>query len=186
MIAYLQGTLKAKQGKTLIIDVHQVGYGVLVPTSTAYHLSIGGPVELYIHTHVREDALELYGLPSTEALELFKQLITISGVGPKMALAVFDVGELVTIKRAIAAGDAGFLTKVSGVGKKTAELIIIKLRDKSDWGAIDSGSSEALDALVALGYPLADAREVLAQIPTEIADTEGRIRAALQKLSHRV
>ncbi len=186
MIAYLKGTIKAKHGKLLVIDVHDVGYGVFVPTSTAYHLVVGAGVELYIHTNVREDALELYGLPNAEAMELFKQLISISGVGPKMALAVFDVGELSAIKRAIGAGDAGFLTKVSGIGKKTAEMIIIKLRDKADWGTTDSGSSEVLDALVALGYPLADAREVLAQIPTDVTDTEGRIRTALQKLSRRV
>ena len=149
---------------------------------------IGSEVEMYTHQHVREDAVELYGFKNLEDLELFELLISISGVGPKTGLGVFAIATASDIKEAIARGDSGLLTKVSGIGKKTAERIVLELRDKVSQlafydklsGAKTLPSSDEIDALMALGYSLQQAREALSQIDQSLTDSSQKIRAALK------
>lgn len=182
MIGYLNGLLKAKNDRQAIIEVNNVGYSVLAPRSLLAQKSLSSPIELYIHTHVREDIFELYGLADLESVNFFKQMISVSGVGPKTALNIFELAQLDEIKKAIALGDTSLLTKVSGIGKKTAELIVLKLRDSNQSSMTVAGDVEAIDALLGLGYGALDVRQVLAQIDTTLP-VEEKIKAALKLLS---
>src|SRR5207248_6558303 len=131
VIAYLRGRLSAKQPNRIVIDVNGVGYDVSVPLSTFYGLGEeGGDVALRIHTHVREDALALYGFATALELVLFERLIAISGIGPKLALAVMSGIEPNELVRAIEQSDIARLTAIPGVGKKTAERIVVELKDR--------------------------------------------------------
>lgn len=163
MIARLAGTILEKHPNRIVVDVNGVGYEVIVPLSTFYGLGdVGASVALRVHTHVREDVIALYGFASVLEQDLFERLIAISGIGPKLALAVLsgiDPGELV---RAIRAQDVARLTRIPGVGKKTAERIGLELKDRLPSaaavaeGAVVSGDEEIkadlLSALTNLGY----------------------------------
>ena len=165
MIARLKGTLAEKSPNRLTVDVGGVGYDVLVPLSTFYGIGEpGAPVVLRIHTHVREEVIALYGFASALEQDLFERLISISGIGPKLALAVLsgiDPGDLV---RAIRTQDVARLTRIPGVGKKTAERIGLELKDRlplgpsagggpaQDAGPADDLRSDLLSALTNLGY----------------------------------
>lgn len=168
------------------MDVHGVGYLIHVPSTFLDQQIIGDVLTLYTHTHVREDALELYGLPTVPEIEFFRRLIGIAGVGPRTALGVFAVAPLGDILRAISAGDPSLLTQVAGIGKKTAELIVIKLKDKhvelADTTSGDSAHGEAFAALESLGYSANVIRQTLAQLPAESASTEEKVAAALKLL----
>jgi len=162
VIAYLRGRILEKTPNRIIIDVAGVGYDVLVPLSTFYELGeAGSAVTLRVHTHVREDVIALYGFASPLELDLFERLIAINGIGPKLALAVLsgiDPGELV---RAIRAQDVARLTRIPGVGKKTAERIGLELKDRLPQAvaapeaaahAGDGRRTDLLSALTNLGY----------------------------------
>ncbi|MFA6534151.1 MAG: Holliday junction branch migration protein RuvA [Patescibacteria group bacterium] len=187
MLGYLRGQIIAITEKSLVLETGGVGYLVFTTAKNLGAAKIGETAEFYLHTNVREDALELYGLPTIQEIEFFKRLIGISGVGPRTALGIFEVARLADIKKAIAQGDPGLLTKVSGIGKKTAELIIIKLKDKTvdlaDSDGVNPSDHEALDALVSLGYTLPDARQALSQLPPDIATTEDKIKLVLKSLA---
>jgi len=187
MIGYLQGIIKHKTNKTLIINVNGVGYSVFTTGAALQQYKIGDKVELYTHTYVREDVLEIYGLEKAEEIDFFKKLIGISGVGPKSALGIFEVAKINDIKKAISQGDPSLLTKVSGIGKKTAELIIVKLKDKGVDLVTDNitggENGEVIDALISLGYSAADARTTLSKISPNLNTTEEKIKAALKLLS---
>jgi len=189
MLGYLKGKIQSKTEKTVIIETGGVGYVVFTTSQIIQSKKAGEELELYLHTHVREDALELYGLAKPEEIAFFKKLIGISGVGPKSALGIFEVAQLKDLVKAIAQGDPTLLTKVSGIGKKTAELIIIKLKDKNvDLIDLDNSSGtqgEAIDALTSLGYSAADAREILSRLSPDITSTEEKIKAALKLLAKR-
>ena len=163
MIARLAGTLLEKQPQRLVIDVSGVGYDVLVPVSTFYAVGDpGSPVTLRIHTHVREEALQLFGFATPLAQLLFERLIAVSGIGPKVALAVLSGIEAPDLANAIRQSDLARLTRIPGVGKKTAERIVIELRDRlPESAALPAGETAAaggalrddvLSALVNLGY----------------------------------
>jgi Holliday junction DNA helicase RuvA len=166
VIAYLRGRLSAKQPNRIVIDVNGVGYDVSVPLSTFYGLGDeGGEVALRIHTHVREDALALYGFATPLELVLFERLIGISGIGPKLALAVMSGIEPNELVRAIEQSDVARLTAIPGVGKKTSERIIVELKDRlprlrpevaaAGGDGIEPSSAlreDLLSALVNLGY----------------------------------
>ena len=164
MIAVLRGTLLEKSPSRLIIDVSGVGYDVQVPLSTFYALGeIGAPVTLRTHTHVREDVLALYGFLTTLEQDLFERLIAISGVGPKLALAVLSGIEPPELIRAVRTQDVARLTSIPGIGKKTAERIALELKDRlpASLKAVDTPSAappadqlrdDVLSALVNLGY----------------------------------
>ena len=163
MIGQLKGTVSFTGAGYALIDVCGVGYKVRASQGTLAPLRPDTEVSLFTHLAVRENALDLYGFHTRAELEFFEMLISVSGVGPKTALAILSLAAADTLKRAIAGRDAVYLTKVSGIGRKTAEKIILELKDKLG-GANGSAEIlvgpdlEALEALEALGYSLRDAR----------------------------
>ncbi|OGI22109.1 MAG: Holliday junction DNA helicase RuvA [Candidatus Moranbacteria bacterium RIFCSPHIGHO2_01_FULL_55_24] len=186
MIARLSGNIAAIKGNSVILMVGGVGYQVAVTVYALGKLAGQDEVMLHIHTHVREDALLLYGFLDEEELHMFELLITISGIGPKVALSILSIADTKTIRTAIVNKDPSILYRVSGVGKKTAERVIIELQNKVE--AVDLADQEgaladqeALEALTALGYSVTQARDALKQVPKE-GDISGRIRQALKNL----
>lgn len=188
MIGKLTGTVSQAGGGQLIVEVGGVGYLVRVPLLALPDLT--GSVSLFIHTAVRDDAIDLYGFPDEEGLAFFKQLMSVSGIGPKTALSIMSVADTRSLSRAIAKGNPAALTKVFGIGKKSAERIVVELRDKlvddlAERGAAASGSSdgETLEALMALGYSAPEARAVLKELGEEGAgNVKERLSAALRRL----
>lgn len=189
MIGKLTGTVSAAgQDGSIIIDVSGVGYTVRVPLLVLP--SLAGRVSLHIHTAVRDDAIDLYGFPAETDLLFFKQLMSVSGVGPKTALSIMSVADAQSLRRAIAQGDAATLTKVFGLGKKSAERIVVELRDKlaaqhaaSGISLSDGGDSEVVEALLSLGYSATEARAVLKDLKDEGAgNVKERLSAALRRL----
>ncbi len=171
-----------------LIDVHGVGYAVHVTAPTLTRLIGGkGGASLFIHTSVREDALDLYGFETGEELVFFKQLTSVSGIGPKSALGILNLSEVSHLKRTIMQGDAVALTRVHGIGKKSAERIVVELRDKvSSERGLTGGArgvdAEVVDALLALGYRVEEARSALKEIGNDDADVSERVAAALKYL----
>ena len=178
----------------MILDVNGVGYALYVSPDTFKKISRQAEnqeIIFWTHLHVREDALQLYGFLEKAEVEFFEMLIAISGVGPKSAVGILGVAPLDTLKRAIASGDISYLTKVSGIGRKTAEKIVLELRDKlggaAGVGSGDAGikgEEDALDALQTLGYSLREARDVLKEVSPETEGAEARIKAALKLLGN--
>jgi Holliday junction DNA helicase RuvA len=162
MIARLSGTISEKHPNRLVVDVNGVGYDVLVPLSTFYGLGdAGAGVTLRVHTHVREDAIALYGFATALEQDLFERLIAINGIGPKLALAVLSGIDPAELVRAIRSQDVARLTRIPGVGKKTAERIGLELKDRlpqtaATAGALDTAADDVkadlLSALLNLGY----------------------------------
>jgi Holliday junction DNA helicase RuvA len=144
---------------------------------------------LLIHTAVKDDAIDLYGFPNADELAFFRLLLEVSGVGPKTALGILNLAGVETLRSAIAAGDASYLTRVSGVGKKSAERIVVELKDKLaklGYGDAHAGRKEdadVLDALTNLGYTLDEARTALKQVPEDAQDIQTRMKEALKVLS---
>ena len=189
MISYLEGTAIAKNEKNAIILVNGVGYKVFFSGGDLNTIALtGDTVKAFTHLQVREDALELYGFLDRSALELFELFITISGIGPKVALAIISTESPSVLAGAIAREDVKFLTKVAGVGLKSAQKIVLELHEKIakvSFAMHDAGASadaDAIDALVALGWSARDAREALKNIPKEIDRTDLRIKEALKAL----
>lgn len=189
MIAYLSGTVLAVRDSHLVLDVHGVGYKVHCTTHTLDHARTTRECSLHTHLAVREDAMELFGFEAYEELELFQLLIGVSGIGPRSALGIIGLESIDKLSSAIAHSDIGYLTKVSGVGKKSAEKIVLELRDKVGTldvtranGAYDE-SEDVLEALHTLGYRMEEAREVLRTIPEDITEPGARIKEALRMLS---
>lgn len=189
MISFLRGKIINKGNGYVVLEVGNVGYQVFITPIMFAELDIGQEIELYTHQYVREDALDLYGFGSMAELELFQLLIAISGIGPRSAIGVLSVAKVDDIKQSIASGDASLLTKVSGIGRKTAERVVLELKEKI--GAINLGTgkkmhgfanSDEIDALVALGYSISQARQALSEIDPRIKDSGDKIRAALKKL----
>ena len=199
MIARLSGRLVEKQATRLVVDAHGVGYEVLVPLSTFYHLpEPGADVTLRIHTHVREDALSLFGFATALEQQLFERLIAISGIGPKLALAVLSGIDPADLVRAVQAGDVGRLTLIPGVGKKTAERIGLELKDRltqqlaaelaADAGGLPGATTlraDLVSALLNLGYHRALAeKSVDAALKTPGERTfERALKEALQRMT---
>jgi Holliday junction DNA helicase RuvA len=175
----------------VLVEVGGVGYVARVPLFALATLreQAFGEISLFIHTSVREDALDLYGFPTEDELSFFKQLMSVSGIGPKTALGILNVSDVSTLRRNIAAGDAAALTKVFGIGKKSAERIVVELRDKlakeqtARGESIKGDDTEIIEALVALGYSLVEARGALKAIDSsKKLSTNERISAALKAL----
>ena len=162
-----------------------VGYKVNVsPDVLSKPHKTGGEIFLFIHTHVREDALDLYGFLNLEDLNFFEMLLNVSGIGPRSALAILGIASIETLRRAIGTGDTSYLTKISGIGRKTAEKIVIELRDKigeEKGGTSLQGELDALEALKSLGYSQNEAREALKKV-TQETNTNTKIREALKIL----
>lgn len=190
MISFIRGKILNKRKNFVILETHDVGYQVFVNPTVYVELELGQSIEFYIHQHIKEDALDLFGFKNLEELELFELLLSISGVGPRSALGIMAASSVNELKESIARGDSSSLTKVSGVGKKTAERIVLELRDKMDVlagsGVNISGepsvSSDEIDALISLGYSLQQAREALREVNPLLKKSGERIREALQKM----
>lgn len=190
MIASLAGIVVSRGEKSAVIEVNGVGYRVfLTADGLAKIPEVGSQTRLWTHQHVREDALELYGFFHPAELEMFEMLISISGIGPKGALGVLGVTSLDQLRRAISAGDTSYLTKVSGIGRKTAEKIVLELRDKMTGKGVAVSEhpalrdeADALDALISLGYSREEARQALGNIRDDALPLEKRVSEALKKL----
>ena len=189
MIATLSGVVAEKDSK-VVIECAGVGYGVFVTLSDFGLLKSGERIKLYIYEHIKEDAHDLYGFVSKDTKKLFEQLLSVKNVGPKVALAVLDVGPVNSVRVAIAEGDVKLLQTAKGVGKRAAEQIVVELRDKMGSPVGDAAESlisrgginqhdEALQALVALGYTEGDAAAALVNVNSELP-TEERIKQALK------
>lgn len=183
MIGFLSGLVKSLRGQQALIQVGGVGYLVSVPVS--HTLVTGQNVDLYIHTHVREDALALYGFKDAASLDLFEKLISVSGVGPKSALAIVAVGSAEVIKKAIISTNLNFFTAVPGIGKKSAQKIIIDLKPKlthldADLTNLD-GNGHLNQALTQLGFTKTEIVSVLPQVDPE-EELQNQIKQALKLL----
>ncbi len=195
MIGSLRGKLILKQAPLVVVECQGVGYEVETPMSTFLDLPAAGE-ELFLHTHllVREDAQTLYGFSSEDERLLFRTLLKISGVGAKMGLAILSTMSVGDFQRCVEYEDAAALVKIPGVGKKTAERLIIEMRDKIEksGGAPDaprvtveaSPRSEAVDALMALGYKAGEVNKLIASLDTDGQSAEDIIRQALKQAAH--
>ncbi|MDO9399817.1 MAG: Holliday junction branch migration protein RuvA [bacterium] len=190
MIIFLSGKIKNKGKDYIILETNNIGYKVFVSQIFFAELEIDQVVDLYTHQYVREDALDLYGLRSLEELEFFELLISISGIGPKSALGVLSVAGIDDIKESIVSGDSALLTKVSGIGKRIAERVVLELRDKIDkidfvnkkTGKTIGANSDEIDGLLALGYSIFQARQALSAVDPKIIESGERIKQALRNL----
>jgi Holliday junction DNA helicase RuvA len=187
MIAYIKGRVIKRSGNSVVVETGGLGYKVFVGEGAAAELAIGAAVELWTHHHVREDASELYGFPSADKLEMFDLLLNVNGIGPKSAMGVMAAIGVEDLKTAIATSDLAMLTKVSGIGKKTAERMILDLKDKIGFlspvlGESSAVRGEEVEALVALGYSLQEAREALSKVGKDIKESGARIKEALKNI----
>ena len=191
MIAHVFGKVAEKFNGSLVIDVHGVGYEVSVATNDFDAVILDQEVKFYTYHHVREQSEELFGFSSLAAKKLFEMLITVQGVGPKAALAILSLGDAEQVRNAIANADSGFIQKATGVGKKTAERVVVDLSDKvglpTHYGRTEAPlqtelntSDEALEALMALGYTLADATKALENVDVNLP-TAQRVTEALKR-----
>ena len=170
----------------LVLNVSGVGYKVFSKPATLAALSAGVNTTLSIFTAVRDDAIDLYGFEEENERRMFELLLTVSGIGPKSALSIISLASIETLVSAIGAGKASHLTSISGIGKKTAEKIVLELRDKIKTlgivGKDSAGDEGAIGALRAMGYTVAEAREALARVPDEVVGESARLKAALRSL----
>ncbi len=191
MIGRIIGVLVEKHPPQVLVDVGGVGYEIDVPMSTFYNLPASGEyITLYIHLAIREDAHLLYGFGSDNERQAFRQLLKVSGIGAKTALSVLSGMSVADLANAIASQETGRLTKVPGIGKKTAERLLLELRDKfpaavtpaARSGAAPSSEADILNALNALGYNDKEATWAVKQLPADLSVSDG-IRQALKLLS---
>jgi Holliday junction DNA helicase RuvA len=198
VIGRLRGTLAEKQPPHLILDVNGLGYEVEVPMTTLYRLpSVGEPLTLHTHLVVREDAQLLYGFAGKRERDFFRELIRLNGVGPKLALALMSSLEVDELVRCVQSQDTSALTKVPGVGKKTAERLLVELKDRfKAWetvpgmsalvvepragGAVSSAENDAVSALISLGYKPQEASRAVSAIKEDGLSSEDMIRRALK------
>lgn len=201
MYAYLRGTIEEITEDNLVLEVNQIGYNIKISARTAQELeNVGSQVKIYTYTLVREDALLLYGFLTRDELELFKKLITVNGIGPKGGLAILSVLGADELRFAILSGDAKAISKAPGVGAKTAERVILDLKDKISFEDVlmpkeeavlaqtssekgGNEKNEAIEALVALGYSASEALKAVKQVEiTENTNAEEILKKALKYL----
>ena len=191
MIARIEGIIVHITEKFVIIDVGGVGYKLYITPESINLVVLGEHSIFWVHTAVRENSLDLYGFKNTNEMSFYELLLDVSGIGPRSALSILGIAPIETLKRAIATGDTAYLNKVSGIGKKTAEKIIIELRDKlkeynteGEPGLLRD-ENDILEALKSLGYSQNEAREALKQVPATTLGTNARIKEALRFLGNR-
>lgn len=190
MIAHVSGVVAEKFGSSIIIDVQGVGYEISVTSGDYENTLLSEAVKFYTYHHIREQSEELFGFSSLAAKKLFEMLITVQGVGPKAALAILSLGAAEQVRNAIANSDSVYIAKASGVGKKTAERVVVDLADKvglptyyQQTAAVQTElntSDEALEALMALGFSLADASAALEGVDPNLP-TAKRVSEALKR-----
>ncbi len=184
MIGYLRGRIIDQDLKSVILDVSGVGYKIFTNTAILDSKK-AQDFEFWTYLAVRENAMDLYGFTTKEELSFFELLITVSGIGPKSASSILSIASVGNIRNAIISGDTSHLTKVSGIGKKNAEKIVLELKDKLtgfEGGAEMSGDVDVIEALKALGYGEREAREALKKV-SGTTDTSEKIKKALKLLS---
>lgn len=191
MIATLRGLVTEKLADTVIVEAGGVGYGLLVTVEDYGSLQLEQTAKLYVYEHIRETAHDLFAFTKLDTKNLFEQLLTVNGVGPKMALSILSIGSAAAVRTAIAAGDTKYISQAAGVGKRVAERVVVDLKDKvglvgvdlSATGLLQSeaalSSDEAVQALMSLGYQAADAAKALEQVDDALP-TEERVKQALR------
>ncbi len=187
MIAKIKGKIEYAKDKYVVVDVNGVGYKIFLTTYALGKVAGQEQADFFIHTYVREDAIDLYGFLNMEELDMFELLISISGIGPKAGLGILSIATPKTIKTAILNEDSSILTKVSGVGKKTAERVILELRNKV--ADLPEGEKEgtvsdadAIEALISMGYSVTEARDALKLVSKDVTDIGQRVGLALKNL----
>lgn len=188
----LEGTVELAGARFVILNTGPVSYRVFVSPETIRKIpEKSHKIKLWTHLYQREDTQELYGFLHYAELEFFETLIQIPGIGPKSGLGIMSVAGVDTLKKAIAAGDTSYLTKVSGIGRKTAFKVVLELKEKLAGRGVAVSApelreeSDALAALVSLGYSQSEAREVLSGLPREVAGAKDRVREALRRLGQK-
>lgn len=190
MIATLSGSVSEKLASMVVLDVQGVGYGLQVTAEDFGRLPTGTQAKLYVYEHIREQAYDLFGFVQLDTKKLFEQLLGVKNVGPKVALAILDIGTAPAVRGAIAAGDVKLLQSAKGVGKRAAEQVVVELRDKVGLAASDiaegiatrpgiAAGDEAVEALISLGYSPQDATLALKDIDASLP-VEDRIKLALK------
>ena len=190
MISTLTGKVVEKHGQLVVLELSGVGYGLFVSFEDFGALKVDERAKVYVHENIRENSYELFGFRNLESKDLFEQLLTVKGVGPKMALAILSVAGLQQVRQSIAAGDLKFISQAAGVGRKVAERVVVDLKDKVGLAASEAAteflttpaadpSDEALQGLVALGYSVQDATEALKKVDKKLPSAE-RIKTALK------
>ncbi|MEX0931962.1 MAG: Holliday junction branch migration protein RuvA [Candidatus Paceibacterota bacterium] len=187
MIAQLTGTVAHIEEKYIILSVHDVGYRLFITLESLSQISVGETRTFWTHLVVREDVLDLYGFLSLKEKQFFELLISVSGVGPKTALSILSIAGIETLTQAIVHNDTSYLTKVSGIGKKNADKIVLELKDKfehmKDSENIHTTEEiDALEALLALGFSRNEARDALKKVPASAESTSERVTLALKYL----
>lgn len=192
MIARISGRIDEVDANYAVVDVAGVGYKLFLPADTLHGMKIGAAAKFWTYLAVRDDAMDLYGFASKKDRELFELLISVSGIGPKSALNILSLASADTLMSAIQTGSTAHLTKMSGIGKKTAEKIVLELRDKvgdisgdTEGGVVSAGISndlDAIEALKSLGYDADEAREALKKVAKDILDVGAKVKAALKVL----
>lgn len=187
MIGSLKGKIEHKGANYIILQANGVGYKVFITPVLLLQSQVGDELSLVIYSHVREDQFSLYGFLTLPEQEFFELLLTVSGVGPKSAVGIMSLASLDMIKSAIVSEDPSVFTKVSGIGRKTAERVIIELKEKVKTEAkhapVAKEHSDALDALAALGYSAQEAREALNGVPIDVKNLQDKIKLALKNLN---
>lgn len=189
MIGFLKGTVHTKYADSILLLTGGVGYQVFLGPAALTGLNVSSSLELYIYSHIREDVFDLYGFKTSEELQTFKLLTSVSGIGSKTALLVIDQGAP-RIQKAILNADVDFFTSIPRLGRKNAQKIIIELKTKVgsltdlDLSSIESASSELSEALLSMGYTKQELAKTLSKIPTEAVTLEQKVRAALRLLAN--
>jgi len=187
MISIVRGKAVETEVDGAIVDVAGIGYRVFLTARTVSEVKLGSEVFFWTHLAVRENSLDLYGFREKEELIFFEMLVGISGIGPKSALGILNVASIKNMKKAISSGDTTYLTKVSGIGKKSADRIVVELQDKlpkfeeSMTGELKE-ETDAVEALKALGYSTGEARDALSEVDEKIGGTADRVREALKNI----
>lgn len=187
MIASIEGRILARQRDALILELGGLGVRVHVPADVLAAARTGETIFLHTHLHVREQELTLYGFDSQQDLELYQLLLGVSGVGPKSALGILSALPADALRLAISQEQPGVLSRVPGIGKKTAEKIVLELKDKitateglpPELAALNEADAEVIDALTALGYSIVEAQRAVQALPRDVTDIEERLRLAL-------
>jgi len=186
MFGYLTGKIFDLKGTRAIVDVHGIGFIAHSTSSYLGKLKVGREASFWTHMAVRENSIDLYGFETEEELRVFELLITVSGVGPKSGLAILSVAGVKSIEEAVATGDTSSLTKISGIGRKTAEKIVLELNGKlvatrkGEKGA--SEDVDVFDALKSLGYREREIQEIIKKLPKDLTGTSEKIKYALKNL----
>lgn len=189
MIAYLKGQILEKTSKSTILLVGEIGYEVFLSIKNLEKIGLGEAVEFYIYSNIKEDAFDLYGFKTLKELDFFKKLLSVSGVGPKSAINILSLAEVDDLKRAITSGDPSFLQQVSGIGKKTAERLVVELKEKfindlSEVMPMMDSDKQVMEALMSLGYKASEIKDVTKDLDQNEKDLATRIKAAL-RLMHK-